>query len=120
MTTLTRAEEDVMQILWKLKGGFLRDIVENFKEPRPHQNTVATILKILVEKGYVGIESFGRVHRYHTIVKRNDYSKSRMKSLVNKYFSGSFSDVVSAMVREKDISVKELELLVKQLKKEDN
>lgn len=116
---LTKAEEDIMQHLWNLSQGFLREITEAMPDPKPHQNTVATILKILVDKGYVGIEPFGRMHRYYPLVKRNEYSKGRMKSLVKKYFAGSFSDVVSAMVREKNISVQELELLVKQLKKEN-
>lgn len=113
---LTKAEEVVMHQLWNLKKGFLREITDAMPEPKPHQNTVATILKILKDKGFVGIETFGRMHRYYPLINKTVYSKSRMKSLVTKYFSGSFSDVVSAMVKEKNISIEELELLVKQLK----
>lgn len=115
---LTKAEEAIMQQLWNLEQGFLREVTEAMPDPKPHQNTVATILKILVEKGYVGIEAFGRMNRYYPLIKKSEYSKTRMKSLVKKYFGGSFSNVVSAMVKEKNISVEELELLVKQLKKQ--
>lgn len=116
---LTRAEEAIMQQVWRLGQGFLREITDAMPDPKPHQNTVATILKILADKGYIGIEPFGRMHRYYPIIKQSVYSKGRIKSLVKKYFGGSFSDVVSAMVKEKNISVEELELLVKQLKKEN-
>lgn len=118
MKTLTKAEEDVMQILWKLNGAFLRDIVQEFPEPRPHQNTVATILKILVEKEFVGIEVYGRMHKYYPLVEKNLYSKGRVKSIVKKYYEGSFSNIVSSMVKENNLSVEDLELLLKQLKKE--
>lgn len=117
MKTLTRAEEEVMQILWELSGGFLREIVEAFETPRPHQNTVATILKILVEKEFVGIEVFGRMHKYYPLMEKNQYSKGRVKSLVKKYFDGSFSNIVSSMVKENNLSVEELEKLLRQLKK---
>ena len=118
MKTLTKAEEDVMQILWKLDGAFLRDVVTEFPEPRPHQNTVATILKILVEKEFVGIEVYGRSHKYYPLVEKNLYSKGRVKSLVKKYYEGSFSNIVSSMVKENNLSVEDLELLLKQLKKD--
>src|SRR5690606_32833509 len=117
MKTLTKAEEEIMQVIWKLESAFLRDIIAEMPDPKPHQNTVATILKILIEKKFVGIEVFGRMHRYHALVHKNVYSKGRVKSLVKKYFEGSFSNIVSSMVKENNLSVEELELLVKQLKK---
>ncbi len=117
MNTLTRAEEDVMQIVWRLNGGFLREIVNEFGKAKPHHNTVATILKILVEKEFVGIEVFGRMHRYYPLIEKEQYSKGSVKQLVNKYFDGSFSNIVSSMVKENELSVKDLELLLKQLKK---
>ena len=106
-----------MQTLWKLEHAFLRDILEELPAPKPHQNTVATILKILVEKEFVGIEVFGRSHRYSPKVTKETYSRSTIKSVVRKYFQGSFSDAVSFMVKENNLSVEDLELLVKQLKK---
>lgn len=117
MKTLTKAEEEIMQVIWKLEGAFLRDILNAIPNPKPHQNTVATILKILVEKEFVGIEVFGRTHRYFPIVTKESYSKGRVKNLVKKYFEGSFSNIVSSMVKENNLSVEDLEMLVKQLKK---
>lgn len=117
MKTLTKAEEEIMQVLWKLGGAFLKDITNEMPNPKPHQNTVATILKILVEKEFVGIEVFGRMHRYYALVSKEVYSKGRVKSLVKKYYEGSFSNIVSSMVKENNLSIEELEMLVKQLKK---
>jgi predicted transcriptional regulator len=115
--SLTKAEEEIMQALWKLEHAFLRDIVEALPAPKPHQNTVATILKILVEKDFVGIEVFGRTHRYFPKISKEAYSRSTIRSVVKKYFEGSFSDAVSFMVKENNLSLEELELLIKQLKK---
>jgi BlaI family transcriptional regulator, penicillinase repressor len=115
--SLTKAEEEIMQALWKLEHAFLRDIVETLPAPKPHQNTVATILKILVDKDFVGIEVFGRTHRYFPKISKEAYSRSTIRSVVKKYFEGSFSDAVSFMVKENNLSLEELELLIKQLKK---
>jgi BlaI family transcriptional regulator, penicillinase repressor len=117
MKTLTRAEEQIMQVLWKLDKAFLREIIEELPEPKPHSNTVATIIKILVEKEFAGITVFGRMHQYHALISKDMYSKSSMKNLVKGYFEGSFSNAVSFMVKENNLSVDDLELLLKQLKK---
>lgn len=117
MKTLTKAEEEVMQVLWKLHKAFLKEIVNEMPEPKPHQNTVATILKILVEKEFVGIEVFGRMHQYSPLISKESYSKGRLKSIAKKYYEGSFSNLVSSMVKENNLSIEELEMLVKKLKK---
>lgn len=116
MKTLTKAEEQIMLSIWKLEKGFLREIVEAQPEPKPHQNTVATILKILVDKGYVGINQVGRMHEYYALISKAEYSSHTMRHLVEGYFEGSFVDAVSFMVKQKEISVKELELLLQQMK----
>lgn len=118
MKTLTKAEEQIMQVLWQLGEGFIRDIVEAIKPPKPHQNTIATILKILIEKEFVGTRSFGRQYQYFPLVSKELYSKSSFKNLVKGYFSGSFTEAVSFMVKERDLSVEELEALIAELKKE--
>jgi len=120
MKPLTKAEEQVMQVLWKLDKAFLREIVEAMPNPRPHQNTVATLLKILAEKDFVGIEVLNRHHQYYPLVSKEDYSKRSMKQLVKGYFEGSFSNVVSFLVKENNISVEELESLLQQIKKQQN
>ncbi len=117
MKNLTKAEEQIMHIIWKLDKAFLRDIIDELPNPKPHNNTVATIVKILVEKEFVGITVFGRTHQYYPLVAKETYSKSTMKSFVKGYFEGSFSNAVSFMVKENNISIDELELLLRQLKK---
>ena len=117
MKTLTKAEEQIMQVIWKMEKAFLREIINELPNPKPHQNTVSTILKILVEKDFVGVSIIGRNHQYYPLVNKDVYSKGSMKSLVKKYFDGSFSNAVSSMVKENNLSIEELELLLKQLKK---
>jgi BlaI family transcriptional regulator, penicillinase repressor len=114
---LTKAEEQVMQIIWKLNKAFLREIVDAMPVPRPHQNTVATLLKILIDKKFVKADVIGRMNQYYPAVSKDDYSKTTMKTLVKGYFEGSFSDAVSFMVKENNLSIEELELLLQTLKK---
>ncbi len=120
MKALTKAEEQIMQVLWKLEQAFLREIVEEMPVPKPHQNTVATLLKILVEKEFVAVEVLGRQHRYSPLISKEDYSGKSIKQLAKNYFEGSFSNVVSYLVKENNISVDELEHLLKQIKKQQN
>lgn len=117
MKPLTKAEEQIMQTIWKLETAFLKDIIEAQPDPKPHSNTIATIVKILVDKGFVGVNQIGRVHQYFPIVTKKEYSSSTIRNLVEGYFEGSFADAVSFMVKQKDISVKELELLLQEMKK---
>lgn len=115
--TLTKAEEQVMLALWKINKGFLREILESMKAPVPHSNTVATILKILIDKGFVGTETFGRMNRYYPLYTREQYSKGSIKGLVKNYFEGDFSGMVSFMLKEKNLSITDLEALLKEVKK---
>ena len=116
MKPLTRAEEQIMKVIWKMENGLLMEIVEKMPPPQPHKNTVATILKTLVDKGFVQIENIGRIHRYHPAVSKEQYSKTTLTNVAKGYFEGSFSNVVSFLVDEKKLSVEDLELLLKQLK----
>jgi BlaI family penicillinase repressor len=115
--SLTKAEEQIMQVIWRLDKAFLREIVDELPNPKPHQNTVATILKILIEKEFVGVNVFGRTHQYYALTSKDAYSKATIKSLVKGYFEGSFSNAVSFMVKENSLSIEELEQLLQQLKK---
>jgi predicted transcriptional regulator len=114
---LTKAEEQVMQVLWKLESAYLKDVVDAMPDPKPHSNTIATIIKILIDKGYITHEVHGRVHCYTPAVSKEEYSSSSIKNLVEGYFEGSFSDVVSFMVKQQDLKVADLELLLQQIKK---
>jgi len=116
MKTLTKAEEQVMQVLWKLQQGFLKDVVENSPEPTPHANTVATLLKILVEKGFVSYETQGRNNLYRPKISKADYGKKSINQLVKGYFEGSPARLVSQFVNDNKLSLEELEALLQQIK----
>ncbi len=114
--SLTKAEELIMQALWQYEKAFLKDVIEAIPEPKPHSNTVATLLKILMEKGYVKAEAVGRNNLYCAIISKENYSKNSIGNLVANYFNGSYSNAVSFLVDQQKLSVKDLELLLNQLK----
>jgi BlaI family penicillinase repressor len=113
---LTRAEEQVMQALWQTGEGFLKDIIDAMPSPQPHSNTVATLLKILGDKGFVTSKSVGRNNLYQPTVTKEQYSKQSLGTLVSSYFDGSYSSAVSFLVDQKKLSVQDLEMLLAQLK----
>ena len=115
---LTRAEEQIMQILWDRKEGLVKDIRECFNDPKPARNTVSTVLRILEKKGYVGHKAYGNVHLYHPLVSKSEYSKSQLFGLMEDYFNNSFPAMASFFAREKDLSVKELDELLEDTRKE--
>lgn len=116
MKILTKAEEQVMQVLWKLEQGFLKDVVENSPEPKPHSNTVATVLKILIEKGFVKYLVQGRNNLYIPKISKEEYGKKTMNQLVKGYFENSPAKLVSQFISDNKLSVKELEDLLQQIK----
>ena len=118
MRELTRAEEQVMQVLWKLKKGFVKDILEYFEDPKPAYNTISTIVRILQDKGFVDHKAYGRTHEYYPIVSKDEYSKSHLSNFINDYFSNSFGKMVSFFAREKQISLKEMEEIMKIMENE--
>jgi len=117
MKEITKAEEEVMQVLWDLDAAFVKDIIAQFPDPKPAYNTVSTFIRILQQKGYVGHEPQGRSHKYYPIITKEAYTKTFMKGLVSRYFSGSFKQMVSFFANEEDLSLAELEQLIKELKK---
>jgi BlaI family penicillinase repressor len=117
--TLTKAEEQVMQALWEIKEGFLKDIVEAMPSPQPHSNTVATLLKILIEKGFATSAAVGRNNLYQPLVSKEQYSGQSIGTLVSGYFNGSYSNAVSFLVDQKKLSISDLELLLQELKKNE-
>ena len=116
---LTKAEEEVMQILWRLKRAFIKDILERFDEPRPAYSTVSTIIRILQDKGFVSYKVYGRTYQYFPVITKDDYRKSKMSSFVRNYFSNSYQKMVSFFAREDSITVKEMEEIMAMMKNED-
>ena len=109
MRELTRAELEIMQILWDEKNAFVNDILERMPEPKPAYNTVSTIVRILEKKGAVGHEVLGKSHRYYPLVGREQYARGVMSSVLTSYFDGSLARMVSFFSRNEDISVKEMD-----------
>ncbi|GEP91975.1 Predicted transcriptional regulator [Chitinophaga terrae (ex Kim and Jung 2007)] len=116
MKQLTKAEEQIMQALWETGPAFVKDLIEVLPEPKPHYNTVSTLIKILVEKGFVDFKAYGKSHQYFPLISKDDYSRKTVNTLVNGYFHGSFSNLVSFFVKEKEVSISELEELIKKIK----
>lgn len=118
MKELTRAEEQIMQILWKLKRGFVKDIIEFLPDPKPAYNTVSTIVRIMEKKGFVSHKAYGKTHEYFPVVTKDEYRKNYMRNFVNKYFGNSFQDMVSFFASDRNITLSELEEIRKLLSEE--
>jgi len=115
---LTRAEELVMQILWDLGEGLVKDVRDRFEDPKPARNTVSTVVRVLEKKGYIGHRAFSNVHLYFPLVSKREYSKSQLFGLMESYFDNSFPAMASFFAREKDLSMKELNGLLDVTRKE--
>jgi BlaI family penicillinase repressor len=116
---LTKAEEEVMQILWRLRKAFIREILDRFDEPKPAYSTVSTIIRILTEKGFVNYKAYGRTYQYFPVISKDDYRKARMSRFVRDYFSNSYQKMVSFFAQEDSITVKEIEEIMQMMTKEE-
>jgi predicted transcriptional regulator len=117
---LTRAEDQVMQILWTLEKGFVKDIIEKMPEPKPAYNTVSTIVRILETKGFVDHKAFGKTHEYFPLISKEKYTKFYLNNLIRGYFNGSFQNLVSFFARENKLNTQDVEKLLKELKDQDH
>lgn len=115
---LTRAEEEVMQVLWPLKKALVHDILAKFTEPKPAYNTVSTIIRILEQKGFVGHKAYGRTYEYFPLVSKREYTKTHFKNFVVNYFGNSYQTLFSFFTREEKLSIRELEEIRKLMDEE--
>jgi BlaI family penicillinase repressor len=115
---LTRAEEEVMQILWELGKGFVKELVERYEKPRPAYNTVSTLIRILEQKGFVGHMAYGKTHEYYPLISKDEYRKQYLNNMISNYFSGSFKQLVSFFAREEKMDRKEMEDILNTMKNE--
>ena len=113
MNTLTKAEEQIMQILWDEKEGFVKDLLQRFPEPKPAYNTVSTIIRILEKKGFVDHRSFGKSHQYYPLVSREQYRNERFSGLMKDYFNNSMKQVLSHFGNSESLSMKEADEIIK-------
>lgn len=122
MKTLTKAEEQVMQILWEIREGIVKQIVDKFVNAKPAYTTVATVLKVLEKKGFVMHKTVGNVHIYYPYVSKKEYAKLQFSNLLKDYFNGSFPQLATFFARENNLDITELEEMLRiteeELKKE--
>jgi BlaI family penicillinase repressor len=112
MKELTRAEEQIMQILWMLGKGFVNDLIYQFSEPKPAYNTVSTIVRILERKGFVSHTAYGKTYEYYPLVSKEEYTKGFMKGFIRNYFSDSYKNMVSFFTKNEKLTVNELEEII--------
>ena len=112
MQKLTNKEEEIMHILWKLEKAFVKDILAEIIEDKPHYNTLSTIVRNLEDKGYVDHTAYGKTHQYFPIIKKEDYRKRFFNTAIDNYFNSSYKNVVSFFAKEEKISVEELKEII--------
>ncbi|MEM7368115.1 MAG: BlaI/MecI/CopY family transcriptional regulator [Bacteroidota bacterium] len=108
MEKLTKAEERVMQAIWKRKRAMVRDILPDLGPPEPKYTTISTVVRILVDKGFVGFKAYGRTHEYFPLISKAEYKTFTFKKMLADYFEGSYQNVVSFIVQEEELSEEEL------------
>lgn len=116
--SLTKAEEQVMQILWTLDEGVVKDIVDKFEEPRPAYTTVATVLTVLEKKGFVTCRKIGNVKLFSPEISKREYTGFQFRSLLSDYFNGSFPQMATFFARENNLGIRELEEMLKMTEEE--
>lgn len=115
MQKLTKAEEEIMQLVWDLGRGTVSDLLERMEEPRPPHSTVSSVVRILEKKGYVDHKAYGKTHEYFPIVAKEDYGRRSLTDVLRNYFDGSVSRLVSHLVEDKKLSADEVLEIMKKL-----
>ena len=116
MQKLAKREEQIMQVLWTLEKAFVKEIVEALPEPRPHYNSVSTMVRILEEKGFIGHTAFGKTHQYYPLISKDTYQQTAVGDVLSKYFDNSYSKMVTYFAQAEKISEDDLEEILKMIK----
>ena len=117
MKQLTKAEEEIMQVLWELQIANVKEVITMLAEPKPAYNTVSTIIRILESKKFVSHKQEGKWHYYFPLINKEEYSNSSINKLVENYFEGSFNEMVSFFIKKNDVKLSDIESLLKEIKK---
>jgi BlaI family penicillinase repressor len=112
MSKLTNKEEDILHVLWDLKKAFVKEVVAKLPDPKPHYNTISTVIRNMEEKGFVKHEAFGKTYQYYPAISKEDYRKKFMQKTIQNYFESSYKNVVSFFAKEEKISVEELKEII--------
>lgn len=116
MQKLAKREEQIMQAVWNLEKAFIKEIIQELPDPKPHYNSVATMVKILEEKGFLGHETIGNVYQYYPVISKEDYQRHSMKDIVSQYFDNSYSRMLAFFAKEQKLSEEELNNIVNIIK----
>ena len=116
MKRLTSKEEEILGYFWAKGPWFVRELLDLQEEPKPHYNTLSTIVRTLEEKGYIGYQAFGNTHQYYALISEDEYRRKTLKQVVNKYFDNSYTRVVSTLIEEEALTLDELQELIRQIK----
>lgn len=116
MTKLAKREEQIMKVFWDLKKAFIRDVIPNLPDPKPHYNSVATMVKILEDKGFLDHENVGNIYCYFPVISREEYQKHAMKDIVSQYFDNSYPRMLAFFAKEQNLSEEELKEIIKLIK----
>lgn len=114
---LTKAEEQIMQVLWQLEEASVKEVITELEEPKPAYNTVSTIIRILETKEFVGHKPKGRGYVYHPLIEKDTYTNQSLHKLMDGYFGGSFKSMVSFFMKENKMDINELESILKEVNK---
>lgn len=117
---LTKAEEQIMQILWQIEKGFVKEVIDYMPEPKAAYNTVSTIIRILEVKGFIGHEAFGKSHQYYPLISREDYKRHATEKLLGSYFENSVESMFSFFVKEDKMDVSDVDEILKMISKLKN
>lgn len=117
MVKLAKREEQIMQVYWDLEKAFIKEIIPHLPDPKPHYNSVATMVKILEDKGFLGHEAFGNVYQYFPVISREEYQQHAMKDIVSQYFDNSYPRMLAFFAKQQNLSEKELNEIIQQIKK---
>ena len=120
MKKLTNKEEEIMQVLWKLKKAFVKEVVADLPDPKPHYNTISTIIRNMEEKGFINHIAYGKTYKYFPKISIEEYKKGYMKKTIQHYFENSYKNVVSYFAKEEKISVDELKEIISNIEKSKN
>ena len=118
MKELTKAEEQIMQYIWGIEKGFLKDIVDQFPEPKPAYTTISTVVRVLVKKGFIGFNSYGKINEYYPLIQKSEYTKIFMKGIIKNFFNSSTQKLVSFFTGDSDLSLSELEQMKKAIEEQ--
>jgi BlaI family penicillinase repressor len=117
---LTKAEEQLMQIIWQIERGFVKDVISHLPEPKPAYNTVSTIIRILEVKGFIGHEAFGKSHQYYPLISKEDYKRHATEKLLGNYFENSVESMFSFFVKEEKLDLSDVDEILKMINKIKN